>query len=127
MLTEEHREFLRKKVFAHLAVVDEDGLPHSTVVWVDVEDDVVLMNTALGRVKERLLQPGAPVALSATDPGNPYRYLGVRGRVAERRLEDAPAVIDALSRKYTDREIFAGRRDDRVTIAIKPEHVWLYG
>jgi predicted pyridoxine 5'-phosphate oxidase superfamily flavin-nucleotide-binding protein len=72
-LTDKARTLFSQPVFAHVALVDTDGRPHVTPVWVDVDPDGSLwINTAEGRVKDRLLQVGAPYALSATDPENPY-------------------------------------------------------
>lgn len=123
------RAMLQQKVFAHLALVDERGRPHVTPVWVDVdEDDLVIVNTAEGRVKARLLQVGAPVALSCTDPATGYRYIAIRGTVVERTHEGALEQIDALSRKYHEGRPWSGRADEqRVTAKIRADHVKVYG
>lgn len=125
MLSAGAEEILRKRSFAHVAVAVGDGPPHVTPVWVDVADGKVVVNTALGRVKDRLLQVGAPVALSATDPDNAYSWVMVRGRVAERRTEGADAVIDSLAKKYLDADTYPFRQpgEQRVTIVIEPDDV----
>jgi PPOX class probable F420-dependent enzyme len=124
-LSAEARHLLEAKAFAHVAVVDTDCRPRSTPVWIDVDGDTVWINTAVGRVKERLLPVGAPVAISATDPGNPYRYVEIRGHVAERRTDTADADIDALAKKYLAEDKYPFRRpgEQRVTIVIEPERV----
>jgi hypothetical protein len=38
--------------------------------------------------------------MSITDPDNPYRYLEVRGRVAERTKDGADRHIDALAKIF---------------------------
>lgn len=116
----------RKPVFAHLGVVDAQRRPHVTPIWVDVDDDDRLwFNTAVGRFKDRYLQVGDPVAVSATDEGNGYAYAQVRGRVAERRLETGDADIDHLAKKYMGVDEYPMRRDgeQRVTIVVSPESV----
>ena len=127
-LNERAKEILRGRSFAHVAAVDEDGRPHASPVWVDVEGDKIVINTAQRRVKARLLQEGVPVALTALDPENPYGYVGIRGRVAERTYDGADAVIDRLARKYTGAD-FAGHAEGvkRITVLIEPEEVWVYG
>ena len=70
-----------KKSFAHLATIMKDGSPQVTPVWLDYTDGMIRVNTARGRVKDRNLKVGAKVALSISDPDNPYRYLQVRGKV----------------------------------------------
>ncbi len=116
----------RQPVMAHLAVVDGKGRPHVTPVWADVDDDGRLwVNTAVGRVKDRHLQVGDPVAIEATQPGDDYRYAQVRGRVAERRLETGDADIDHLAKKYLDADHYPFRNpaEQRVTIVIEPVSV----
>ncbi|HEX6312367.1 MAG TPA: pyridoxamine 5'-phosphate oxidase family protein [Acidimicrobiia bacterium] len=123
MLSDHARELLGKKTIAHVAVVDDRGRPHSTPVWVDVVDGRVLVNTAEGRVKDRYLREGAPVAISAVDPDNPYDSVQVRGRVVERRTDGADDDIDALAEKYLDEETYPLRRpgEVRVTVLVEPE------
>lgn len=123
------RALLKRKVFAHLALVDERGTPHVTPLWVDIDDDdLVIINTAEGRVKARLLQVGAPVALSCLDPDTPYRYVAISGTVLERTHEGALEQIDALCRKYHDGRAWTGSPDEqRVTVKIRADRVSLHG
>jgi PPOX class probable F420-dependent enzyme len=116
----------RKPVMAHLAVVDGSGRPHVTPVWADVDDEGRLwFNTAVGRYKDRHLQVGDPLAVSATEPGNDYAYAQVRGRVAERRLDTADADIDHLAKKYLDEDSYPMRveGEQRVTIVVEVESI----
>jgi PPOX class probable F420-dependent enzyme len=124
-LNDQARAILHSKTFAHVAAVDASGRPHVTPVWVEVDKDIVWFSTARGRVKERLLQLDAPVALSAVNPDNPYQYVQVRGRVAERRTEGADADIDYLAQKYLGRERYPFRQpgEERITIVIEPEQI----
>jgi PPOX class probable F420-dependent enzyme len=125
-LTDKAQAILRSKTFAHIAAVDHRGRPHVTPVWVDVDDKgTVWINTARGRVKDRLLSLGAPAALAATNPDNPYEYVQVRGRVSERRTVGADADIDVLAQKYVGEEKYPYRQpgEERVTIVIEPEEV----
>jgi PPOX class probable F420-dependent enzyme len=124
-LNDRAREILESKTFAHVAALDAAGTPHVTPVWVDVDKDTVWINTARGRVKDRLLRQGAPVALSAVDPENPYEHVQVRGYVAERREVGADADIDSLAQKYLGKERYPFRQpgEERVTIVIEPEQV----
>lgn len=100
-LSDAGRAIFGSTTFAHLAVNDRAGRPHVTPVWVDVDAaGRPWINTIVGRAKERYLPVGTSVALSATSPENPYVWVSVKGRVAERRLQGADADIDALSEKY---------------------------
>ena len=111
---------------AHLAVVDEAGRPHVTPVWVDVDDqDRLVVNTAVGRVKDRYLQVGDSVALSVLHPENPYQYVQARGAVIERTTDDGDAVIDQLANKYLGVDTYPFRQEgeQRVTVRIQPSAV----
>jgi PPOX class probable F420-dependent enzyme len=94
-------------------------------VWVDYDGARLVVNTARGRQKDRNMQRSAKVAVSIQDPDNPYRYLLVRGHVAEVTEEGADAVIDALAKKYLGVDKYPNRRpgEVRVTYKIEPEHV----
>ena len=79
-----HADLLgNKQAFAQLATLNPDGSPQVTPVWVDFDGTNILVNTAKGRVKTKNLEREPRVAISITDPENPYRYLGVQGRVIE--------------------------------------------
>ena len=43
------REILEEPNFCYVATLKRDGTPHIAVVWVDVEDGNVLLNSAEGR------------------------------------------------------------------------------
>jgi PPOX class probable F420-dependent enzyme len=120
-----YRDIFGKKAFVHLATVGRDGRPQVTPVWVDYDGTHIRINTARGRVKDRNLKANPQVALSAQDPDNPYRYVQVRGRVAEMTEQGADAHIDALAKKYTGADRYAHRApgEIRVMVKIKPESV----
>lgn len=114
-----------KRTFAHLATNMPDGAPQSTPVWIDYRDGHVLVNTAKGRVKARNMHKGSHVALSITDPDNPYRYVQVRGVVSKVHEDGADAHIDFLARKYLGQDRYPWRRpgEERVIYEISPESV----
>jgi len=124
-IPENYRDLFTRKAFAHLATVGRDGAPQSTPVWVDYDGTHVRFNTARGRVKDRNLQRNPRIALSILDPENPYRYLQVRGRVVETTEQGADAHIDALAKKYLDKDRYPFRRpgEVRVTVKIAPEKI----
>src|SRR3984957_20346747 len=90
----------QKKAFAHLATVMPDGSPQVTPVWFDYKDGKFIVNTARGRVKDKNMSKNAKVALSITDPDNPYAHIAVRGTVSKVTEEGADASIDSLAKKY---------------------------
>ena len=71
-----------KKAFAFLALVKKDGTPQVTPIWFDYDGTHIIINTAHGRVKDKILHKRPCVALAIPDPANPYRYIQIRGKVA---------------------------------------------
>ena len=128
-IPENYRDLFTKKAFAHLATVGKDGAPQSTPVWVDYDGTHIRFNTARGRVKDKNLQRNPRVALSILDPENPYRYLQVRGRVAEMTEQGADTHIDALAKKYLGQDTYPFRRpgEVRVTVKVVPEKIQSMG
>ncbi len=124
-----HTDILHKKAFAHFATLMSDGSPQVTPVWVDEKDGMILVNSAVGRLKDKNVRANANVALSITDPDNPYRMLSVRGRVVEITNEGAEAHIDAMAKKYMGVDTYPYRAPDekRVIYKIKPEKVSSFG
>ncbi len=120
-----HIDLFNKKAFANLATLMPDGQPQVTPVWVDFDGRYVLINTAEGRQKDKNMQRDRRVALSLLDPDNPYRYLEVRGQVAERTRAGADAQIDAMAKKYLGKDKYPFRQpnETRVLYKIEPQHV----
>ena len=128
-IPQQGREILRKQSFANLATLMPDGAPQVTPVWVDVDEDDILINTAEGRLKARNMREDPRVALSVPDPDDPYRALIVRGRVVEMTDEGADEHIDALAKKYLgeDRYPFRQPGEERVKVRIEPEQATVTG
>lgn len=112
-----------KKAYAHLALVLRDGTPHVTPVWFDWDGTHLIINTARGRVKDRVLSRLPKVALAISDPADPYRYVQIRGQVVDATEVGARAMIDQLSQKYEGRLYPWYRGETRVTYKILPERV----
>jgi PPOX class probable F420-dependent enzyme len=118
-----------KRAFAHLGTVMPGGTPQVTPVWFDWDGTHVRVNSARGRQKDRNMRRTRYVALSIQDPDNPYRYIAIRGPIAEITEEGADEHIDRLAKKYTgaDRYGFRQPGEVRVTYKILPEHVTTWG
>ena len=125
VLTESAKELLREPVLSHIATIDADGRPNISPVWVDVDGDDVLFNTAEGRVKTKNLRSNPNVAVSVVDPQDPQRVVALRGKVAEMTHDGADEHIDFLAKKYLGHERFQDRREgqQRVKIRIRPERI----
>jgi PPOX class probable F420-dependent enzyme len=122
-LSDSARAMLKGLNFGHLATVMEDGWPQVSPVWVDCEGDHVVINTAVGRLKERNMRRDPRVALSIVDHDDPYKKVHIRGRVVE--MVDGPEAwdhIDALHRRYHQTDAPYRRRPgmERVIVRIEP-------
>ena len=124
-----HADLLKdKKAFANLATLNADGSPQVTPVWVDFDGTHVLVNTAKGRVKTRNLEREPRVALAISEPENPYRYLGIQGRVTEITESGADAHIDKMANKYMGKNYpFRAPGEVRVIVKIAPDKVHSIG
>jgi PPOX class probable F420-dependent enzyme len=122
-IPQSHVDLLTKKAFAHLVTLLPDGKPQSTPVWVDYDGKHVLINTAVGRLKDKNMQRDPRIAFSVTDPENPYRYLEVRGRVVERTKAGAEQHIDAMAKRYLGKDTYPFRKagEERVIFKVQPE------
>lgn len=98
-----------KKAFAHLATLMKDGTPQVSPVWIDFDGTHVIVNSAVGRQKDKNMRARDKVGLSIADPDNPYRYLGIQGRVVEITEEGAAAHIDKMAMKYMGRQKYPSR------------------
>jgi PPOX class probable F420-dependent enzyme len=128
-IPDSHADILKKKAFANLATLNADGSPQVSPVWVDFDGQNVLINTAKGRVKTRNLEREKRVALSIADPENPYRYVGIQGRVTGMSEAGADAHIDKMAMKYMGKEKYPLRApgEVRVIVTIAPDKVFTMG
>ncbi len=106
-----------------------DGTPQVTPVWIDFDGNHLLVNSARGRQKDKNMERNPAVSLSIMDPDNPYRYLEVRGRVAEITEEGAEEHIDKMAKKYmgVDKYPLRSPGERRVLYKIEPEHTTQMG
>ncbi|HLB18617.1 MAG TPA: PPOX class F420-dependent oxidoreductase [Gaiellaceae bacterium] len=119
------RAFLDESPYVGVATtLREDGSPHSTIVWVDVEGDKVSFNTARGRLKPKNLERDPRASLLMVDPNDSYKWVAVSGP-AELTEEGADAQIDKLAKKYLGKDEYPWRNpaETRVKVLIEPEKV----
>ena len=125
-LSEDTINLLKGKNFASLATVNKDGSPQVSIVWIDYEDEVILINTAKGRVKTNNMQRDPRVSISITDSENPYYQVTIKGRVIEITEDGAVYHINSLAKKYLNEDRFPVVDNEiRVKIKIKPEKTYV--
>ena len=105
--------------FAALTTLFEDGTPQTQVMWVDADEDHLLVNTEVHRAKYRNTKRDPRVTVTVWDAENPYRYVEARGRVVgEVRGDEARVDIDRLAQKYMGTDYQAPVQSERIVLRI---------
>ena len=117
------RDLAREANFAAFTVLLRSGQPMTHVMWVDADDDHVLINTEVHRAKYEAVRRDPRVTVTIWKRDDPYRFAEVRGRVVETVTGPvAREHIDALSRKYRNRDYDeANIGSERVILRIAPD------
>jgi hypothetical protein len=86
---------------------------------------MVLVNTAIGRVKQKNAIRNKRVSIAIADQDNMYERVTVQGRVVDQTKEGADAHIDRLANKYTGAKKYerSSPTEQRVIIKIEPLQV----
>ena len=123
-LTDEQKQFLKQPFVGTATTLREDGSPHATIVWVDLEDGVVSFNTATGRAKPKHLEKDPRASILVVDPNDTYKWVAVDGP-AELTTDGADAQIDKLAKKYLGKDEYPWRNpeEQRLKVRITPEHI----
>ncbi len=129
MIPDTHRDLLDKKGFAHVATIGPSGEPHSSPVWFDWDGEHLLFSQTKTRQKYRNLQRDPRVAISITDPDNPYRYLEIRGTLDGVDEDEGNAFINAMAKKYIDQDVYPWHQpgDERIVLRVLPNHTTSMG
>lgn len=129
-LSEKARIFLNEKRFAVLATLNRDGSVQQTTMWYLLEGDTIIMNTKVGRLKERNVRRESRISICIEDG---YRYLTISGTV---EMIDDPEIaqhdIYRLAARYHGEEQARKRvaevfgKEQRVTLRLTCEHIHEY-
>lgn len=114
-LSNKARALVERPIIASVATVDSDGRPQVTPVWIDLDGNDLVFNTAKGRAKYANLQKNPYVAISVVDPDDPYNVVVVRGTV-EPTEDGADAHIDSLAKKYMGVDTYPMRQPGEVRV-----------
>jgi PPOX class probable F420-dependent enzyme len=127
IIPESYRDLLTEetKAIAFLATIMPDGSPQVTPVWFNTDGEYFLINTVKGRTKERNMRARPQISLVIMDTSNTYRYIQIRGRVAEIMEDGAREHINILAGKYTNKAYFELNTPDEVRVIYKilPEKI----
>lgn len=124
-LPDSARKVLEGKNFVFFATLNRDGSPQVTPMWVDTDGTHILVNTAVGRVKQRNVKRDPRVAVAIVEQSNPYKMVAIQGRVVEQTTgPEAETHIDKLAMKYMGVQKYQRRRpEQRIILKIEPKSV----
>lgn len=135
LLTEPIVKFFRGKNFGFLGTVNKDGSPQVTPTWIDIiekeenedgREEIILINTAMDRLKQKNVSRDPRVSISIVDEDNPYSMVTIKGRVVEQTTEGADEHIDKLAKRYLNAETYPAHSPSvkRIILKVKPEKIF---
>jgi PPOX class probable F420-dependent enzyme len=135
ILTEPIVKFFRGKNFGFLGTVNKDGSPQVTPTWIDIiekeenevgREEIILINTAMDRLKQKNVSRDPRVSISMVDEDNPYSMVTIKGRVVEQTTEGADEHIDKLAKRYLNADRYPAHSPSvkRIILKVKPEKIF---
>ena len=124
-IPDSHKDLFDKKTIAYLAVHLKDQRMMVNPVWCSLDGDDVLINSAKGRAKDRIMRANPSVTLCITDPDSAFRFLEVRGRVTNITTDGADAHIDQMAKRYLGQDKYPYHQpgEERVMYRVRPDEV----
>lgn len=118
------KKMLEDKAYGHVITFDESGKPQVTMVWVDVDGDEVVFNTAEGRLKPKNLQRDPRVIISVQDRNDPQAYAVFHGKATVSEA-GADAHIDKLAKRFLGMDKYPWRApgEKRILAVIDTEKI----
>lgn len=120
------RELIARPEPAVLTTLRADGSPSSSVMWLTIEGDSILLPTKRNRIKARHIERDPRVSIVVYDRTDITRYAHITGS-AELTDHRASTLIYDLSELYTGSRAHQGaddREDLRVVIRVTPERIF---
>ena len=123
MINDDVKALVQGKNFAAISTLLPSGQIQTHVVWVDCDDEHIVINTEVALRKFKNVQADPRVTVMIWDRKNPYFFAEVRGRVVEAVTgPEARSNINALAQRYLggdypDELI----RSERVMLKIAPD------
>jgi len=123
------RALLEAPNFAHVATLRQDGTILNVPVWVHIEGDDVILNSAEGRAWPANLRRNGQITVTVSNSENPYEFVSITGSLAGEDKETADDNINALAKKYLDQDEYPFRQpgEERIKFTIRPDRVYHHG
>ena len=123
-LPQSAKTLLEDKAYGHVVTLNSDGKPQVTMVWMDVEGDEVLFNTADGRKKPQNLRQDPRIIVSVQSRSDPQAYAVFHGKA---RITEAGADehIDKLAKRFLGADKYPYRQpgEKRLLVRISVDRI----
>ncbi len=111
---------------AFVSTLTEDGSPHVTPVWSDIDEDKnILINTSEISAKKRHVDKDPRIAISVVEQYNPYNMVSIKGKVIEQTTEGADEHLRKLAQKYLGfgKYYYRKPKNKLIILKVKPEKI----
>ena len=122
------KKILEDKAYGHVITLNASGTPQVTMVWVDVDGDEVVFNTAEGRTKPKNLRRDPRIVISVQDRNDPQAHMVFHGTASVTEA-GADAHIDKLAKRFlgADKYPFRQPGEKRLMVRVKVDRIGGYG
>ena len=117
-LPESIKQLLTLRAYGHVVTRNPDGSPQMSMVWMDVDGNEVLFNTAEGRIKPRNLRRDPRILISVQSPLNPQAHAIFNGTAAA-TAEGADQHIDMLAKRFLGMDKYPWRRPGEKRLIVR--------
>ncbi len=114
------KQFLTLRAYGHVVTRNQDGSPQMSMVWMDVDGNEVLFNTAEGRVKPRNLRRDPRILISVQNPLNPQGHAIFYG-TATVTAEGAEPHIDMLAKRFLGMDNYPWRTPGEKRLIVRTQ------
>jgi PPOX class probable F420-dependent enzyme len=120
------REIIEAPNAAHVAIARADGSIQTVVVWADVEDGNIVLNSAVGRAWPANLERAGTATVTVLADGSSAEWVSVEGRVVNVTTDGADEHIDLLAKKYLGLDSYPYRvpGEQRIKFTLTPTRVY---
>ena len=123
-IPESLRTILADKCYGHVVTFNSKGNPELTMVWMDVDGDKLLINTAEGRQKPKNLRRDPRLIVSIQDRNAPQSYAVFRGKATRITEEGARDHINKLGKRFLGLDKYPGPpTETRLIVEIEVDRI----
>ena len=122
------RKLLEDKAYGHIITLNEKGQAQVTMVWMDVDGNEAVFNTADGRKKAQNLRRNPRITVSVQNRAEPQSYLVIHG-TASITDTGADAHIDKLTKRFLGVDKYPYRQpgEKRLIVRVKVDRIGGFG